>query len=104
MAGRLAPFCSRQTLSAPPRMDFRKTDFRNQGVRAWLMPRSSTCCWSTMRRAFREVMAERLAEAGYRVEQAASGEEALQRLNEFAFDILVTDLRLPGSGWPAGAR
>ena len=46
---------------------------------------------------FREVMAERLAEAGYRVEQAASGEEALQRLNEFAFDILVTDLRLPGA-------
>lgn len=47
--------------------------------------------------AFRQVMAERLAEAGYRVEQAASGEEALQRLNEFAFDILVTDLRLPGA-------
>jgi DNA-binding NtrC family response regulator len=47
--------------------------------------------------AFREVIAERLVEAGYRVEQAATGEEALQRLNEFAFDILVTDLRLPGA-------
>jgi DNA-binding NtrC family response regulator len=46
--------------------------------------------------AFREVIAERLAESGYRVEQAATGEEALQRLNEFAFDVLVTDLRLPG--------
>ena len=45
---------------------------------------------------FREVMAERLAEAGYRVEQAATGEAALERLNEFAFDALVTDLRLPG--------
>ena len=46
---------------------------------------------------FRRIMAERLAEHGYRVEQAGSGEEALERLNEFAFDILVTDLRLPGA-------
>jgi DNA-binding NtrC family response regulator len=45
---------------------------------------------------FREVMAERLAEQGYRVEQAGSGEEALARLSDFAFDILITDLRLPG--------
>ena len=45
---------------------------------------------------FREVVAERLAESGYRVEQAATGETALQRLKEFAFDIVVTDLRLPG--------
>jgi DNA-binding NtrC family response regulator len=46
--------------------------------------------------AFREVMAERLADNGFRVEQASTGEEALARLSEFAFDILVTDLRLPG--------
>jgi two-component system response regulator PilR (NtrC family) len=46
--------------------------------------------------SFREVMAERLSEAGYRVEQAGSGEDALARLQDFAFDILVTDLRLPG--------
>jgi two-component system response regulator PilR (NtrC family) len=45
---------------------------------------------------FREVMAERLAEHGFLVAQASSGEEALDRLNEFAFDVLVTDLRLPG--------
>ena len=45
---------------------------------------------------FREVMAERLADHGFRVEQAGTGEEALERLNDFAFDILVTDLRLPG--------
>jgi DNA-binding NtrC family response regulator len=45
---------------------------------------------------FREVMAERLAEHGFRVEQAGTGEEALARLSDFAFDILVTDLRLPG--------
>jgi DNA-binding NtrC family response regulator len=45
---------------------------------------------------FREVVAERLSDHGFRVEQAATGEQALERLNEFAFDILVTDLRLPG--------
>ena len=45
---------------------------------------------------FREAIAERLAEHGYRVEQAATGEAALERLNEFAFDVLITDLRLPG--------
>ena len=45
---------------------------------------------------FREVIAERLSDQGFRVEQAGSGEEALARLNEFAFDIMVTDLRLPG--------
>jgi DNA-binding NtrC family response regulator len=47
-------------------------------------------------RALREVIAERLGDSGYRVEQAGTGEEALERLNEFAFDVLITDLRLPG--------
>jgi DNA-binding NtrC family response regulator len=46
--------------------------------------------------AFREVIAERLVEHGYQVEQAGTGEEAVARLNDFAFDILLTDLRLPG--------
>ena len=47
-------------------------------------------------KALREVIAERLGDSGYRVEQAGTGEEALERLNEFAFDVLITDLRLPG--------
>ena len=42
------------------------------------------------------MIAERLQESGYRVEQASTGEAALERLNEFAFDVLITDLRLPG--------
>ncbi len=46
--------------------------------------------------AFREVIAERLTEHGFKVKQAGTGEDALERLSEFAFDILVTDLRLPG--------
>ena len=46
--------------------------------------------------ALRSAIAERLADHGFSVEQAGSGEEALQRLADFAFDILITDLRLPG--------
>ena len=46
--------------------------------------------------ALREAIAERLADHGFAVAQADSGEQALQRLTEFAFDILITDLRLPG--------
>ena len=44
----------------------------------------------------REALAERLAEHGFEVEQADSGEHAIEQLAEFAFDIVVTDLRLPG--------
>jgi DNA-binding NtrC family response regulator len=44
----------------------------------------------------REAIAEQLSDRGYRVQQAGSGEAALGHLAEFAFDIIVTDLRLPG--------
>ena len=44
----------------------------------------------------REVLAEQLAEHGFQVEQAESGERAIEQLAEFAFDIVITDLRLPG--------
>jgi two-component system response regulator PilR (NtrC family) len=44
----------------------------------------------------REAIAERLGDHGFVVEQATSGEEALERLAAFAFDVLITDLRLPG--------
>src|SRR5688572_30112153 len=46
--------------------------------------------------ALREAIAERLSDHGFVVEQAATGEEALERLADFAFDVLITDLRLPG--------
>jgi DNA-binding NtrC family response regulator len=46
--------------------------------------------------ALREAIAERLTDHDFLVEQAGSGEDALQRLSEFAFDIILTDLRLPG--------
>jgi DNA-binding NtrC family response regulator len=44
----------------------------------------------------RRAVAEQLADRGYQVEQAESGEVALARLADFAFDIIITDLRLPG--------
>jgi DNA-binding NtrC family response regulator len=44
----------------------------------------------------REAVGDRLVEVGFEVVQAANGEEAIARLSDFAFDILITDLRLPG--------
>src|SRR5471030_1382675 len=44
----------------------------------------------------RQAIAEQLGDRGYHVTQADSGEAALARLAEFAFDLIVTDLRLPG--------
>src|SRR5712664_4816836 len=44
----------------------------------------------------RQAIAEQLGDRGYRVEQADSGEAAIARLGDFAFDIIITDLRLPG--------
>ena len=44
----------------------------------------------------REATAQRLRDQGFAVVQAGTGEQALERLAEFAFDVVVTDLRLPG--------
>jgi two-component system response regulator PilR (NtrC family) len=46
--------------------------------------------------SLRELMAERLKERGFEVTAADSGEKALQLLEQFAFDVVVTDLRMPG--------
>ena len=37
-----------------------------------------------------------MGDRGYEVEQAESGEAAIARLTDFAYDILIADLRLPG--------
>ena len=44
----------------------------------------------------RAAVAERLRDVGFDVVEAATGEAAIEALAEFAFDIVVTDLRLPG--------
>ena len=44
----------------------------------------------------RRAIAEQLTDRGYHVEQTDTGEAAVERLADFAFDIILTDLRLPG--------
>ncbi|AMV71980.1 sigma-54 dependent transcriptional regulator [Desulfuromonas carbonis] len=44
----------------------------------------------------REALSLLLGNAGYRLETAASGEEALQILEKNSFDVVITDLFLPG--------
>jgi two-component system response regulator PilR (NtrC family) len=46
--------------------------------------------------SLRSVVSERLVEQGFTVVQASSGEAALEALDRFAFDVIVSDLRLPG--------
>src|SRR5687768_3041979 len=46
--------------------------------------------------ALRSVVAERLTEEGFEVTQASDGEAALRALDKFAFDVIISDLRLPG--------
>jgi DNA-binding NtrC family response regulator len=46
--------------------------------------------------SWRGVTAERLTEHGYKVVEADSGERALELLDQFAFDVVITDLRMPG--------
>ncbi len=44
----------------------------------------------------RAAVAAQLADRGYDVQEAGTGEDAIAKLAEFAFDIIITDLRLPG--------
>jgi two-component system response regulator PilR (NtrC family) len=46
--------------------------------------------------ALRALMAERLSDHGFDVVEAESGERALELLHQFAFDVVITDLRMPG--------
>jgi two-component system NtrC family sensor kinase len=44
----------------------------------------------------RETLAEILTSSGHRVVTAASGREALERMGEQRFDVILTDIRMPG--------
>jgi DNA-binding NtrC family response regulator len=44
----------------------------------------------------RTLMAERLRSRGFEVVEADNGERAIELLEQFAFDVIITDLRLPG--------
>ena len=47
---------------------------------------------------FRFVIGNRLKGSGHLVEAVASGETALERIAERAFDVMLLDLRMPGLG------
>jgi DNA-binding NtrC family response regulator len=47
--------------------------------------------------ALRELMAERLADRGFEVVPCENGEKAIELLDQFAFDVVITDLRMPGT-------
>jgi CheY-like chemotaxis protein len=47
-------------------------------------------------RAIQEVMEELLTEFGYDVETASSGDEALRAVTDNAYDLVISDLRMPG--------
>src|SRR5437588_4633880 len=50
--------------------------------------------------AIRELVTEGLIEAGYLVDVAADGEEALRRIEQHVPDVLLLDMRMPRlSGW-----
>src|SRR5262245_24247135 len=44
----------------------------------------------------RQALAELLREEGYQVETAADGFKALPKLDDFAPEVVVTDLKMPG--------
>ena len=46
--------------------------------------------------ALRSLMASRLEERGFDVVEAESGDQAIEYLDRFAFDVVITDLRMPG--------
>ncbi|RMF23392.1 MAG: sigma-54-dependent Fis family transcriptional regulator [Deltaproteobacteria bacterium] len=46
--------------------------------------------------ASRESLSDVLTEEGYQVAAAASGEEALEAIDSAEFDLVITDLRMPG--------
>jgi DNA-binding NtrC family response regulator len=45
----------------------------------------------------RKIVVKVLARAGYKVDVATNGAEALQKLGEDIFDLLITDIRMPVS-------
>jgi len=44
----------------------------------------------------RDILAQILGDEGYSVEQASGGEEAIARLGKEKFQVVITDLKMPG--------
>ncbi|MBN2397377.1 MAG: sigma-54-dependent Fis family transcriptional regulator [Deltaproteobacteria bacterium] len=48
--------------------------------------------------SMRMVLSEFMEDRGYRIETAENGADALKRFQEGAFDVVVTDMKMPGGG------
>ncbi|MFW5888616.1 MAG: response regulator [Patescibacteria group bacterium] len=46
----------------------------------------------------RELASKKIAEAGYDIKTASTGEEGMQKIEEEEFDLILLDLILPGMG------
>ncbi len=46
--------------------------------------------------AIRYSISKTLQRVGYQVHAAASGEEALQMMEHYDYDVVLTDIRMPG--------
>ncbi len=44
----------------------------------------------------RDIVKQALEEAGFQVEQASDGKTAISMIRQYAYDVVITDLRLPG--------
>ena len=54
--------------------------------------------------ALREALADTLLLAGHGFKAVSSGEEALAAVTSQAFSLVVSDVNMPGMGWPPVAR
>ncbi|WP_447976967.1 response regulator [Candidatus Nitrospira bockiana] len=54
--------------------------------------------------AMRSLLCDELWDMGYRIVEAADGDEALQRLDDLTPDLILTDLRMPAGGLDYVAR
>ena len=52
----------------------------------------------------RRIMRTTLTGSGYEVEDAKSGEEALEKMREFRPDLVLLDINMPGMGGLAACR
>ena len=52
------------------------------------------------RGSLRRMLERALEQEGYEVETAADGEQGVRKVGESAYDMVLTDLRLPGASGP----
>jgi len=79
-----------------PRSDERPLDYTERPARA-SNPGARRILIVEDRDSLRRMLSEALSGEGYEVEAAADGEAAIARLGEAAFDLVLTDLKLPGA-------